>query len=295
MVALTSPVGATGVFDLDLQPELLLPFEGLGVDTTWQLELPPAGNPFNFASIADVVLGIDYTALADLDYRTVVCRQLNQDRQRSVDQGFSLRDDFPDAFYGLLNPTDPTGSRAASITVMDTDIPSVLSDVAVDQIAVYVSPAVAGVNITLAFGPYSGTGTTDGDGVVSTRRGNAPAGWSQITTETSTTEPYGIPPQGTWTITFDEAGGSLLDRGAITDVQLFITVQRECPALVAMNRGQCGGQHWETKRFRSILTANRRVRRSPWYSGPHLTIFSRSTYGAEPCSRAATSPTSSSL
>ena len=41
-VGLSSPREATGLFELapDSQPELLLPFEGTGVDTVWRLELP---------------------------------------------------------------------------------------------------------------------------------------------------------------------------------------------------------------------------------------------------------------
>ncbi|MGC8714667.1 MAG: hypothetical protein ACP5RH_19965, partial [Leptodesmis sp.] len=39
-VALTSPTNATGLFELEPQSEMLLPFEGLGVDTTWEFRLP---------------------------------------------------------------------------------------------------------------------------------------------------------------------------------------------------------------------------------------------------------------
>ena len=41
---------------LDPQADILYPFEGTGVDTTWYFELPPAGNFFNFASLFDVVV-----------------------------------------------------------------------------------------------------------------------------------------------------------------------------------------------------------------------------------------------
>src|SRR5258708_29960940 len=39
-IALTSPRDATGLFEMDTQPDMLLPFEGLGVDTTWELSMP---------------------------------------------------------------------------------------------------------------------------------------------------------------------------------------------------------------------------------------------------------------
>ena len=70
LVALTSPVKASGVFELDLQSEMLLPFESSGVDTTWEFQLPPAANPFDFSTIVDVLLTIDYTAMYDDSYRS---------------------------------------------------------------------------------------------------------------------------------------------------------------------------------------------------------------------------------
>jgi Tc toxin complex TcA C-terminal TcB-binding domain/FG-GAP-like repeat len=39
-IAFTSPTNASGLFDLEPEGGLLLPFEGMGVDTVWQLELP---------------------------------------------------------------------------------------------------------------------------------------------------------------------------------------------------------------------------------------------------------------
>jgi hypothetical protein len=43
-VALTSPLGATGLFELDAQPELMVPFESMGFDTAWELRMPRAAN-----------------------------------------------------------------------------------------------------------------------------------------------------------------------------------------------------------------------------------------------------------
>ena len=47
-IAFTSPINATGLFELEPESGLLLPFEGMGVDTVWQLELPKAANPFDY-------------------------------------------------------------------------------------------------------------------------------------------------------------------------------------------------------------------------------------------------------
>ena len=67
---LTSPRDATGFFELQQQPrETLLPFEGIGVDTSWELRMPRASNQFDYRSIADVLFTIDFTALPDLRKR----------------------------------------------------------------------------------------------------------------------------------------------------------------------------------------------------------------------------------
>jgi hypothetical protein len=72
---------------------MLRPFEGMGVDTTWQLELPKAANPFDYRSIADVLLTIEYTVLDNREYREDVVRSL--DATFSGDRSFSVRNEFP--------------------------------------------------------------------------------------------------------------------------------------------------------------------------------------------------------
>jgi len=58
-----------GVFELDLQPEIRLPFEGVGVDNVRRLKPPTAADHFDYGTIADVLLRIEYTAQASGDLR----------------------------------------------------------------------------------------------------------------------------------------------------------------------------------------------------------------------------------
>jgi hypothetical protein len=63
-VALTSPINATGVVDMDItQSDMLYPFEGCGVGGTWELRMPKAANQFDYRSIANVLVSIEFTAL----------------------------------------------------------------------------------------------------------------------------------------------------------------------------------------------------------------------------------------
>ena len=62
-VAVSHANGDAGVFELQFAGERYLPFEGAGVVAAWRLELPPlALRPFDYGSIADVVMQIRYTS-----------------------------------------------------------------------------------------------------------------------------------------------------------------------------------------------------------------------------------------
>jgi hypothetical protein len=134
-VALTSPSASTGVFELDMQTDLLYPFEGNGVDTTWFLELPPAGNRFDFDTIGDAVMTIEYTAQSSYDLRDRVIKQLS--RKWSADQAFSVRQDLPDVWYDISNLSGEA-KPSVELKLGLSDFPPGLSDHAVEEIMVYV-------------------------------------------------------------------------------------------------------------------------------------------------------------
>ncbi|TDC94554.1 neuraminidase-like domain-containing protein [Actinomadura sp. 7K507] len=55
--------GDSGVFQVDHDDPLLLPFEQTGAVSNWQLSMPPANNPIDLSSVADVVIELKYTAV----------------------------------------------------------------------------------------------------------------------------------------------------------------------------------------------------------------------------------------
>jgi hypothetical protein len=212
VVALSSPVSASGVFDLDAQSDMLLPFESSGVDTTWELQLPPAANPFDFATIVDVMLTIDYTALYDDTYRSQQITRLNANRGRGADRVFSLARDFPDQWYDLLNPADPK-ARSVTLTLRDADFPLHLDDLVVGPVGVRLSSGepVPATAVTLSRGATGGVATTT-DGMASTRRGNA-AAWTALS---------GTSPAGSWQLAFGADAAALFASGKLDDVQLIL-------------------------------------------------------------------------
>jgi hypothetical protein len=234
-VALTSPAGASGVFDLDAQPELLLPFELSGVDTVWTLEMPKAANPFDYRTIADVLVTFEYTALASPQYRAKVVQQL--DRTTAAVRTYSLRDQFPDQWYDLHHPSSPDAPVEAEYTVRSADFAVNLDEVRTSQVALYLVPADdedggtgeprvpvrASMRFTPGDGaePVEGEATSTADGILSTRLGNA-ASWLPTLNRS---------PVGTWRLTFADRAvvRELLDREALADIVLAVSHTARLP------------------------------------------------------------------
>lgn len=120
-VALDAPFNDSGVFVLDYNDPMLLPFEGLGVETSWAFELPRASNRFNFDTIMDVLLTIEYTALHDDLYREQVMAQMGD--VFNFDVVISLPFQYPDQWYHLNNPTDASQTQEVQLEVAENALP----------------------------------------------------------------------------------------------------------------------------------------------------------------------------
>jgi hypothetical protein len=197
-VALTSPLNSSGLFELDVQSDMLRPFEGNGVDTTWEFSLPKAANQFDYSSIADVLITIDYTALNSFDYRSQVIRDLNP--ELSADRSYSFGNSLPDQWYDLHNPDQSSTPMAVRFRTVPEDFPPNITDLRIQQVLLYFSRAdgqAFEVTVTsLRFIPQGevggvGGGATSIDGIISTRRGNA-GSWTAM---------IGKAPYGQWELT----------------------------------------------------------------------------------------------
>ena len=187
-VALSSPRDATGLFELDPQAEMLMPFEGSGVAAQWEFQLPKAANLFDYSTIADVLITIEYTALDSFDYRQQVTQQLNRDRAISAERPFSFRHQFADQWYDLNNPEQTTTPMSVRFTTVPEDFPPNLNELRIQHVVLYFARA-SGQTFEVQVDHLhftqqgertpAGGGATSVDGIISTRRSNAP-GWSSI-------------------------------------------------------------------------------------------------------------------
>jgi hypothetical protein len=233
-VALTAPAGATGVFAFEPQPDFANPFEFDGVDTTWEFRMPAAGNRFDFDSIADVLVTIDYTALASDDYAQQVVRRLA--RRFDGDRAFSLRHDFPDAWWDLHNPDQTATPLSVAFDIAGGDFPPNVDDVEIEQVALVVASRLEpprGLTVRLRFAeeaspgepptpPTSWLAAAPVEGVASTRRGNASA-WLAL---------VGRRPAGRWSFSLPDTDAvrEWLDADGLGDVLLVLTYGGRTPA-----------------------------------------------------------------
>ncbi len=119
------------------EQELLRPFENSGVATDWELELPRAANDFEYDTIADVRLTIEYTALESADYRQQVIDRLPT--RRTVERGFSFQNHFADAWYELNDADRDADSVSVTFTTDRDAFPSNLDRVELDGVQVYLA------------------------------------------------------------------------------------------------------------------------------------------------------------
>ena len=136
MIAFTSPLNATGTFELQqLNPELYKPFENCGVAMNWVFEMPLYSNRMDFSSIADIQLTINYTALYSDILRSQVLRRLGT--QMSARRAFSVQLFYPDAWYDLFNPATGASQRTFTFTITQDNFPVNISNINMVDITMF--------------------------------------------------------------------------------------------------------------------------------------------------------------
>ncbi|MCA1702140.1 MAG: hypothetical protein LC808_02265 [Actinobacteria bacterium] len=225
LISFTSTSNATGLLELEPDVGMLLPFESMGVDTNWELQLPKAANPFDFRTIADVLFTVEYTALQDFSYRQQVIQQL--DNQVSAERVFSVRDQFADQWYALHNPVQADAPMTVKFTLSPEGFPPNVDDLRIQQVffaVVRAQGAAFEIGTTqLTLTSHGETVAVGGavagtiDGLISTRRGNASA-WVPL---------IGKSPAGAWELTLpntDEMRGRF-DNDEVEDLLLVLTYE----------------------------------------------------------------------
>ena len=140
-VAMSAPSNSTGVFELDPQPDMLLPFEGSGVEMSWEFNMPKAANRFDYRTIADVLITLEYTALYSADYRQQVIQSLKP--TVSADRPFSLRNQFADQWYDLHNPEQTSTPMTVRFSHLREDFPPNIEALKIQHVLTSCAPSTS--------------------------------------------------------------------------------------------------------------------------------------------------------
>jgi hypothetical protein len=111
-MATSSGVSDSGLFELNFSDPRYLPFEFMGAVSRWRIELPPENNYFDFATLTDTVLHLDYTAREGGDLlRRAASAAAGGKLPGDGWSFFDIRHDFPDAWELFRRPVAREGGH----------------------------------------------------------------------------------------------------------------------------------------------------------------------------------------
>jgi len=124
-IAVSSGQNEHGVFELAFNGERYLPFEGAGVISRWRIELQRDFRPFDYETISDVGIRVQYTScVGGESFKSAANAQLGKyladtdgtwgDREGSF-AAFELSRDFPDEWYRSI--TAPVAGATTTFSI----------------------------------------------------------------------------------------------------------------------------------------------------------------------------------
>lgn len=148
-IATSSAQGDSGILDFNFRDERYLPFEGAGAISSWELDLPSKIRSFDYDTISDVIIHVSYTARYDVDLKRTVEGKIATDLTAyasSADGGLyrliSLKHEFPDKLYELLNPPSDTAKQLTQFELGQNHFPYFLVDkkLKLSNVTVFLQP-----------------------------------------------------------------------------------------------------------------------------------------------------------
>jgi hypothetical protein len=116
-IATSSGQNDSGMFEVNFRDERYLPFEGAGVISTWQLDLPKDTNAFDFETISDLILNVNYTARDGCAALRHAARAAASQPATPAPRLFSLKHEFPSDWYKFLTPPAAAPSQVLTIAL----------------------------------------------------------------------------------------------------------------------------------------------------------------------------------
>jgi hypothetical protein len=109
----------SGLFELNFRDERYLPFEGAGAVSLWRIDLPKDCNAFDFDTISDVILKLNYTAREGgsllKEKAKAAMNQAISDEKAPLARFFSAKHEFPTPWHQFLNSTGANATLTLNI------------------------------------------------------------------------------------------------------------------------------------------------------------------------------------
>ncbi len=185
-IATSTAQNDSGLFEVNFRDERYLPFEGAGLISNWQIDMPQDCNAFDFDTITDVVINLRYTSRYGGDTLRDFAKQVavlsprpvqsftgsNQSfpaTQANLQRMFSLRHEFPTEWYKFLHPADTAILQSMSIALGNERFPfqyrgKKIKITQAEIVVVFCTPqfqsSFAKAPFSIQLGPPSATSTT---------------------------------------------------------------------------------------------------------------------------------------
>lgn len=148
-IATSQAQNDAGMFEFNFRDERYLPFEQAGAISDWQIELSTDSElrQFDYATIADVILQLNYTAREDSGlfkekataYIKDFLANVADSTQQPLTQMFDMRHDYPTEWHKFLHPAAQGADQILNFTIGKERLPFFVQerDVVVEKIEVF--------------------------------------------------------------------------------------------------------------------------------------------------------------
>jgi peptidoglycan hydrolase-like protein with peptidoglycan-binding domain len=119
-IATSTAQNDSGMFELNFRDEHYLPFQVAGAISRWRIDMPQDCNAFDFDSISDVIIKLNYTAREGGEILKEKAKKAMQDAISDADQSqlarlFSAKHEFSTDWYQFLNPTEAATAQTLNL------------------------------------------------------------------------------------------------------------------------------------------------------------------------------------
>jgi hypothetical protein len=136
-IATSSAQQDDGMFELNFRDERYLPFEGAGAVSTWHIKLNKDLPQFNFSTISDVIIHLNYMAREGGELlRSKAVEEFNKkmnelalaENRQGLFRVFDLKREYAAEWYKFLHPTSPSDDQALVLDDLPDRLPYFTSE-----------------------------------------------------------------------------------------------------------------------------------------------------------------------